>query len=147
MAEAQFEAAGRAVARSLQHHWKLFLIEGIVLVLLGIGALLVPLIAGLAITILLGWIFLFSGFVGLATTIAMRHGAGFWWSLASAVLSILLGGALLILPGAGLVSLTYLLMRSSSPKASHQSGIRATASMRLPSGSRTKAAKTEARLY
>jgi uncharacterized membrane protein HdeD (DUF308 family) len=110
MAEAQFESAGLTVARSLRHHWKLFLIEGIVLVLLGIGALLVPLIAGLAITILLGWIFLFSGFAGLATTIAMRHGAGFWWALVSAVLSILVGGALLILPGAGLVSLTYLLI-------------------------------------
>ena len=39
-------------------NWKLFLAEGIVLVLLGIGAIIVPPIAGLAVTLLLGWLFL-----------------------------------------------------------------------------------------
>ena len=42
-------------------NWKLFLAEGIVLVLLGIGAIVVPPIAGLAITLLLGWLFLIGG--------------------------------------------------------------------------------------
>ena len=110
MTEPPLEVAGRALARSLRHHWKLFFVEGIVLLLLGLAALVLPLVAGLAITILLGWVFLTSGVVGLATTFAMRHAAGFWWSLLSAVLAILFGGTLLALPGAGLVTLTYLMI-------------------------------------
>lgn len=110
MTEPPLEVAGRALARSLRDHWKLFLAEGIVLALLGLAALALPLLAGFAVTILLGWVFLTSGVIGLATTFAMRHAAGFWWSLVSAVLAILFGGALLVLPGAGLVTLTYLMI-------------------------------------
>jgi uncharacterized membrane protein HdeD (DUF308 family) len=105
-----FETAGRALARSLRDHWKLFLVEGIILVLLGIAALLLPLIAGLAVAILFGWLFLALGVVGLLTTFSMRHAPGFVWSLISAVLTIALGLALLIFPGIGLISLTYLLI-------------------------------------
>jgi uncharacterized membrane protein HdeD (DUF308 family) len=105
-----FETAGRALARSLRNHWKLFLVEGIVLVLLGIAALLLPLIAGLAVAILFGWLFLALGVVGLLTTFSMRHAPGFVWSLISAILTIALGIALLVFPGIGLISLTYLLI-------------------------------------
>jgi len=105
-----FETAGRALARSLRDHWKLFLVEGIVLVVLGIAALLLPLIAGLAVAILFGWLFLALGVVGLLTTFSMRHAPGFVWSLLSAILTIALGIALLAFPGIGLISLTYLLI-------------------------------------
>jgi uncharacterized membrane protein HdeD (DUF308 family) len=105
-----FETAGRALARSLRDHWKLFLFEGIVLVLLGIAALLLPLIAGLAVAILFGWLFLALGVVGLLTTFSMRHAPGFVWSLISAILTIAIGIALLVFPGIGLISLTYLLI-------------------------------------
>ncbi len=110
MTQTPFETAGQALARSLRHHWKLFLAEGIVLMLLGCAALLLPLIAGLAITVLFGWLFLLLGAFGLATTFAMRHAPGFWWSLVSGILTILLGGVLLFFPGIGLISLTYLLI-------------------------------------
>ena len=105
-----FETAGRALARSLRDHWKLFLLEGVVLVVLGIAALLLPLIAGLAVAILFGWLFLALGVVGLLTTFSMRHAPGFVWSLLSAILTIALGIALLAFPGIGLISLTYLLI-------------------------------------
>ena len=52
------EQMGRAVARSIHEHWGLFLAEGIILVLLGIIAIVVPPIATLAFTILIGWLFL-----------------------------------------------------------------------------------------
>jgi uncharacterized membrane protein HdeD (DUF308 family) len=110
MTETPFEAAGRGLARSLRRHWKLFLAEGVILILLGCAALLLPLIAGLAIAILFGWLFLLLGATGLASTFAMRQAPGFWWSLISAILTLLLGGLLLFFPGLGLVSLTYLLI-------------------------------------
>jgi uncharacterized membrane protein HdeD (DUF308 family) len=110
MTTQSFDAARDAVARIVRHHWKLFLIEGIILVVLGLLAVAVPMVAGLAVTILFGWLFLISGIVGLITTFALCHAPGFWWSLLSAVLGILVGGWLLIQPALGLESLTYLLI-------------------------------------
>src|ERR1700691_2513183 len=110
MTNQAFDAVRDAVAKSLTEHWKLFLIEGIILVVLGVLAVMVPLLAGLAVTVLFGWLFLISGIAGLISTFAMRHAPGFWWSLASAVLGIVVGLLLLVQPAQGLLSLTYLLI-------------------------------------
>jgi uncharacterized membrane protein HdeD (DUF308 family) len=100
----------RAVVSAIHEHWVLFLIEGIVLLILGIAAILVPLIATLAFTILVGWLFLISGIVGLITTFWARHAPGFWWSLISTVIGILAGLALLTSPVVGALSLTLVLV-------------------------------------
>ena len=99
-----------AIRKSIHDHWRLFLIEGIVLVILGLLAILVPPIASLAVTILLGWLFLVSGVFGLISSFWARGAPGFWWSLLSAVLTIVVGVLLLGWPIAGVLSLTYLLI-------------------------------------
>jgi uncharacterized membrane protein HdeD (DUF308 family) len=100
----------RALTQSIRDHWKLFLIEGIVLVVLGILAIVIPPLATIGVTILLGWLFLFSGIAGLITTFGARHAPGFWWSLLSAILAIAAGIVLLIWPISGAISLTFLLI-------------------------------------
>ena len=100
----------RALTQSIREHWVLFLIEGIVLVVLGLLAIIIPPIATIAVTIFLGWLFLISGIVGLVTTFWARHAPGFWWSLLSAVLAIAAGIVLLGWPVPGAVSLTLLLI-------------------------------------
>jgi uncharacterized membrane protein HdeD (DUF308 family) len=100
----------RAVANALHEHWKLYLVEGIVLVLLGVAAIVLPPLATLTVTLLFGWLFLLSGIIGLITTFWMRQAPGFWWSLVSAVLGIVVGVWLLASPVAGAVSLTLLLI-------------------------------------
>ena len=100
----------RAVQGALHRHWALFLIEGAVLLILGMFAVLVPPVATLAITILFGWLFLISGIVGLITTFWMRSAPGFWWSLISAALGIVVGLLLLARPLGGALSLTLLLI-------------------------------------
>jgi uncharacterized membrane protein HdeD (DUF308 family) len=100
----------RAVSKSLHEHWKLYLFEGIVLVILGFAAIVLPPLATLALTILFGWLFLLSGIVGLITTFMMRHAPGFWWSLISAALAVIVGGLLLARPITGAVSLTIVLV-------------------------------------
>lgn len=90
-------------------YWSVFLFEGIALLLLGMIAILVPVIATLTITIAFGWIFLVSGFIGLITTMHARRAPGFWWSLLSAVLSVIVGLLLLVWPISGALSLTMLL--------------------------------------
>ncbi|MGB9208669.1 MAG: HdeD family acid-resistance protein [Pseudolabrys sp.] len=100
----------RAASAALREHWVLFLVEGVVLLVLGATAVVLPPIATLAVTILFGWLFLVSGIVGLITTFWMRHAPGFWWSLISAVLALVVGGLLLASPLVGAFSLTLLLI-------------------------------------
>jgi uncharacterized membrane protein HdeD (DUF308 family) len=88
----------------------MFLIEGIVLVVLGILAIIVPQLATLAVTIFLGWLFLISGAVGLVTTFMMRGMPGSWWSLLSALLAVAAGIVLIARPVSGVLSLTYVLI-------------------------------------
>jgi uncharacterized membrane protein HdeD (DUF308 family) len=104
-----FEKLQTALATSLSAHWKLFLIEGIVLVILGLAAIMLPLIATIAIAIVVGWIFLFSGIVGLLATFRMRSAPGFWWSLFSGILGVVAGIVLLRWPLQGAFSLTLVL--------------------------------------
>ncbi|MBV9261788.1 MAG: HdeD family acid-resistance protein [Pseudolabrys sp.] len=99
-----------AVNSTLHRHWVLFLVEGVVLLVLGAVAIVIPPFATIAATIVLGWLFLFSGVVGLVTTFYMRHAPGFWWSLISAALAVLVGGMLLARPISGAFSLTLVLI-------------------------------------
>jgi len=110
MNQPNIEQIQRAVTTSLHEHWMMFLIEGIVLVVLGLLAIIVPPIATLAIEILLGWLFLVSGVMGLITTFWMRQAPGFWWALLSAVLGIGAGIVLLAYPLSGVLSLTLVLI-------------------------------------
>ena len=104
------EQVRRNATTMLREHWKLFLIEGIVLLILGIAAVVIPPLATLAIEILLGWVFLISGVAGLVTTFMMRGAPGFVWSLVSAMLGIAVGVVLLMWPLSGVFSLTLVLI-------------------------------------
>jgi uncharacterized membrane protein HdeD (DUF308 family) len=110
MTQPNIEQVRQAVATTLHEHWKMFLVEGIILVVLGLIAIVVPPIATLAIEILVGWLFLVSGIVGLITTFWMRDAPGFWWSLFSAVIGIAAGVVLLGWPVSGVLSLTIVLI-------------------------------------
>jgi len=85
---AQLQSEMRVAVRA---HWRAFLIEGILLVVLGLAAMIVPPLASLAVTIFLGWMFLISGVASLALTLWARQMPGFWWSLISAALAIAAG--------------------------------------------------------
>jgi uncharacterized membrane protein HdeD (DUF308 family) len=105
----EFERIQTALATSLHAHWKLFLIEGVILVVLGLAAVMLPLIATIAIALVVGWIFLLSGVVGLLATFRMRSAPGFWWSLLSGILGVVAGIVLLRWPLRGAFSLTLIL--------------------------------------
>ena len=94
---------------TISKHWKLTLAKGIVLVLLGIGAIIVPPIAGLTVTLFLGWLLLIGGIFGLIVTFYARDMPGFWWSLLSAALAVLAGLILIARPLEGLLTLTVVL--------------------------------------
>jgi uncharacterized membrane protein HdeD (DUF308 family) len=98
-----------ASAGSLRVHWKFFMGEGVVLVILGLAAVILPQVASVAVAVLIGWLLLMSGIVGLWSTFAAHHGPGFGWSLASAVAGVVAGIVLLAWPLTGVVTLTLVL--------------------------------------
>jgi uncharacterized membrane protein HdeD (DUF308 family) len=108
--EPNIAEVGRAFGRALHVHWVLFLIEGVVLLVLGATAIVLPPLATLAFVIIIGWLLLVSGAIGLFTSIWMRYAPGFWWSLLSAVLGIAAGLWLLAVPVTGALSLTVVLV-------------------------------------
>jgi uncharacterized membrane protein HdeD (DUF308 family) len=104
------ERVAAAVSATIHKHWVLFLVEGILLTVLGMLAILLPAVASLAATLIFGWILLLSGGMGLVTTIRARHAPGFGWSLLSALIGLVAGGLLLARPVLGTLSLTAVLI-------------------------------------
>jgi uncharacterized membrane protein HdeD (DUF308 family) len=100
------ESLQSKMSSAVRQHWKAFLFEGILLVILGLAAMIVPPLASLAVTIFLGWMFLVSGIGGLIVTFWARQMPGFWWSLISAALAVLAGIVLLTRPVQGTLTLT-----------------------------------------
>jgi uncharacterized membrane protein HdeD (DUF308 family) len=103
----QSSMAQPAHTRAVGRHRTLYLIEGIILVLLGLLAVFMPPAVGIA---LFGWLFLTGGIVGLITTLMMWRRPGFWWSLLSAISTIAVGGLVFAVPELGLVTLPFLLV-------------------------------------
>jgi uncharacterized membrane protein HdeD (DUF308 family) len=103
------EGMQAAVTGRIHAHRRFFLIEGIVLLALGFLAIVVPPLATVAVTFLIGWLVLASGILGLIMTLRARGAPGFLWSLVSAVIGIVAGVVLLAWPLSGALSLTLIL--------------------------------------
>jgi uncharacterized membrane protein HdeD (DUF308 family) len=54
MNKPDIEQIQRAVVTSLHEHWVFFLVEGVILIILGLAAVVIPQIATLAVEILYG---------------------------------------------------------------------------------------------
>jgi uncharacterized membrane protein HdeD (DUF308 family) len=98
------------VAGAIHDQWAFYLVEGVILLVLGLLAILIPPAATISATIVIGAVFFASGVVGLFSTFTGRRAPGFWWSLISAALAIVVGLMLLVQPIAGAVSLTLVLI-------------------------------------
>ena len=94
---------------ALRAHWKLFLFQGIVMVILGILAIAAPAWASLAVDIYVGWLFLLSGVVGLVAMFSAGNVSSFLWTSVTALLSVGVGVWLLWKPAEGTISLTMVL--------------------------------------
>jgi uncharacterized membrane protein HdeD (DUF308 family) len=99
----------RAVSTAFGAHWKLFLFQGVVMVVLGVLAICAPVAASIAVAIYVGWLLLISGVIGLIAIVSTHHVHAFLWSLITAALSVLIGVLLVLMPVQGAVSLTIVL--------------------------------------
>jgi uncharacterized membrane protein HdeD (DUF308 family) len=91
-------------------HWKLFLAEGAVMMVLGLLAIAVPEVASLVIAIFIGWLFFVGGIFRTISLLQHRNMPGFGWSLATALLAIALGLILLLQPITAVLTLTIALI-------------------------------------
>jgi uncharacterized membrane protein HdeD (DUF308 family) len=104
------ETIRRQLALTIHAHWKLFLAQGIVMMVLGFLALALPNIATLAIEIFVGWLFFIGGIFRAVSVWHSRQAPGFAWAMLTAVLSVLLGLILIFRPLAGVLTLTMVLV-------------------------------------
>jgi uncharacterized membrane protein HdeD (DUF308 family) len=81
---------------------------GILLIVTGVLAILMPEVAALATVLVLGWLLIFSGVFEIAYAFHTRATGSFGWKLASGVLTLVLGIALVFVPVAGIASLALL---------------------------------------
>ena len=74
-------ASQRSAIDMLKAHWRLYGLEGVMMIVLGVLAIAYPVFATLAVDLYLGWLFLFSGLFALVATFLVRQFPGFWWAL------------------------------------------------------------------
>jgi uncharacterized membrane protein HdeD (DUF308 family) len=98
-----------AVKDALRAHWKLFLFQGVAMLVLGCLAVAEPVLATVAVDIYIGWLLLISGMVGLIAMFSARDVPAFLWTLLTAALSVAVGVLLIWKPVEGAVSLTIVL--------------------------------------
>lgn len=100
----------RGIEETMQTWWALFLTQGVIMIILGVLAVIWPQISTFAVDLYIGWMFLISGIVGLATMFLAPSGGAFLWSLLTAALSLVVGVLLLWHPVEGTVTLTLVLI-------------------------------------
>lgn len=81
---------------------------GVLLVITGILAVLMPAVAALATAVIFAWLLVLGGVFQIVHAIQTRAMRGFGWQLAGGILTLLLGLAILVLPVAGVASLALL---------------------------------------
>ncbi len=99
----------RAITNAFGAHWRLFLFQGVVMIVLGVIAVCAPVAATIAVDIYIGWLLMISGVVGLIAIVSTHHVHAFVWSLITAALSVAIGVLLVLRPIQGAVSLTFVL--------------------------------------
>jgi len=103
----------KQIQQQMQHyfqtHWKLFLAEGIVLIILGIIAIIVPHFFTVAIVVCLGWILLFGGIFLITRALLFFRMPGFGLWLFMGILQFVIGYVFLAQPLQGILTLTLLM--------------------------------------
>ena len=108
--EAAAAAMREAMRETVKKYSLWYLLQGVLMIVAGILALVYPLVASVAMVFLLGWILIISGVLQGIGLIGARDVPHYWLSLISAVLAIVIGLLLLRQPDSGLLVMTVLLI-------------------------------------
>ncbi len=90
-----FAALGPAIERDLQAHRGKYIAQGVLFILAGVAAAVFPASTVVSLSLIVGALLLATGIVQLFLSLKSKT---HWWSIFSALLSIAVGGILLIRP-------------------------------------------------
>ena len=108
--ETAAQALREAMRETVRRYSLWYLIQGALMVLGGVLALIYPIVSSVAVVLFLGWILILSGVVQGFSLIGAKDVPHFWLQLVSVVLSVIVGVLFLRHPGEGLLTLTLLLI-------------------------------------
>ena len=104
------EAFREAIRETVKRYALWYLIEGVLLVVVGILAIIYPVITSAAVVVLLGWLLIISGVLQGLSLIGARHVPHFWLQLISVILAVLVGLLFLRDPAQGMLTIALLLI-------------------------------------
>ncbi|SJM91140.1 conserved membrane hypothetical protein [Crenothrix polyspora] len=93
----------------LQKHWRLFLLEGIVFIVLGIAAVIIPQFFSLVTVLFLGWIIVLAGVIHVSRALFFPDMPGFGLWLVLGILQVIVGYLLIVDPIAGVMTITMMM--------------------------------------
>lgn len=96
--------------QELQQNWPVIVTEGVLFLMLGSLAIIIPVVFSFGIIITVGVLLFVGGLIQLYRAIKLRKGKYFLPSLFSSIIELLLGTAILAYPVRGLMFLTVLLI-------------------------------------
>ena len=108
--DAAAQVMREAMRETVRRHSLWYLIQGALMILGGILALIYPIVSSVAVVLFLGWVLIVSGVVQGISLIDARNVPHFWLQLVSVVLSIVVGLLLIRNPEQGLLTITLLLI-------------------------------------
>jgi uncharacterized membrane protein HdeD (DUF308 family) len=85
------------------------IVWGVLLMVAGVLAIVIPAPAALAFTLLLAWLLVFAGVIEIVYAIHQRDEAGFGWKLAVGVATLALGVVMLVFPIASIATLALVI--------------------------------------
>ena len=103
------EAIHHRMLTTIHGNWKVLLFNGTITAVLGLLAIMLPRISALEIEFLVGWLLIVGGFIRNVTILKRPQMPGFWWSLCSGALAVVLGVILIAHPLRGIVTLTAIM--------------------------------------
>lgn len=104
------DAMRTAMRQTVHRHSWLFLIQGVVMIVAGVLALIYPLVSTVAVAVFLGWMLIFAGIAQGVTLIGGTKVPYFWLQLISAILAVIVGFLFLRNPEAGVGTLVMLMI-------------------------------------
>jgi uncharacterized membrane protein HdeD (DUF308 family) len=96
------------ILKYLDNHWKFFLAEGFVFIILGIAAITLPHIFTVGVALFFGWLLLIGGLIQIVRALSFYGMPGFRGWLFLGFLQSIIGYLLVVHPWEGVLTLTLL---------------------------------------
>ena len=108
--DAAAEVFREAMRETVKRYSLWYLVQGALMVVAGVLAIIYPAISSVAVIVLLGWLLILSGILQGIGLIGARRVPHFWLQLISVILAALIGFLFLRDPEQGLLTITLLLV-------------------------------------